>query len=403
MFKRLFPILGITFIDIVGFSIMVPLLPYFAKHFRVSDFTVGVLFSTFALCGLIAGPIWGNISDRIGRKGVLIISQIGATIGWVILAFAPTITIVFIARIIEGLSGGNIGVTQAYATDLVDSKERTRAYSYIAAAFSAGFTLGPAIGGLVNGRLGFAATFLLAAALQLLTLILTITMLPESTSRQNREDVASFNEIVSNLKDKRTAPVLWQKLAISLGLYAWFAVFALYLQSALGFSASQTMFMFAGYGVFNTLLQVLLVGKLSDALGDRRTSNLGLAILVVAFALIPFVHTFWGVVVAFALFGIGMCLTQPTITSLLSHAAPANQRGTILSVASSLDSFSGVVTPMASTAVLGRFGSPFAGIVSMCFELIAFVLGLFSTKRERRQEKSDVAATSLSEEKLVGV
>jgi len=400
LFKRLFPILGITFIDIVGFSIMVPLLPYFAKHFRVSDFTVGVLFSTFAVCGLIAGPIWGNISDRIGRKGVLIISQIGATIGWVILAFAPSIFIVFVARIIEGLSGGNIGVTQAYATDLVEPKERTRAYSYIAAAFSAGFTLGPAIGGLVNGRFGFTATFLLAAALQALTLILTITMLPESTSRQNRDDVASLDEITANLKNRRTAPVLWQKLAISLGLYAWFAVFALYLQAALGFTASQTMFMFAAYGVFNTLLQVLLVGRLSDALGDRWTSNLGLSTLVAGFALVAFAHTLFGVAIVFALFGIGMCLTTPTITSLISEAAPANQRGTILSVASSLDSFSGVITPMASTAVLGRYGSPFAGIVPLCFEFVALVVGLFSTKRERRQTKSDVASTPLSEEEL---
>ncbi|MBV8363713.1 MAG: MFS transporter, partial [Candidatus Eremiobacteraeota bacterium] len=367
---------------------------------RVSDFTVGVLFSTFAVCGLIAGPIWGNISDRIGRKGVLIISQIGATIGWVILAFAPSIFIVFVARIIEGLSGGNIGVTQAYAADLVEPKERTRAYSYIAAAFSAGFTLGPAIGGLVNGRFGFTATFLLAAALQALTLILTITMLPESTSRQNRDDVASLDEITANLKNRRTAPVLWQKLAISLGLYAWFAVFALYLQAALGFTASQTMFMFAAYGVFNTLLQVLLVGRLSDALGDRWTSTLGLTTLVAGFALVAFAHTLFGVAIVFALFGIGMCLTTPTITSLISEAAPANQRGTILSVASSLDSFSGVITPMASTAVLGRYGSPFAGIVPLCFEFVALVVGLFSTKREPHQTKSDVAATPLSEEEL---
>ncbi|MBV9972877.1 MAG: MFS transporter [Candidatus Eremiobacteraeota bacterium] len=194
--------------------------------------------------------------------------------------------------------------------------------------------------------------------------------------------------------------MLWQKLAISLGLYAWFAVFALYLQAALGFTASQTMFMFAAYGVFNTLLQVLLVGRLSDALGDRWTSNLGLSTLVAGFALVAFAHTLFGVAIVFALFGIGMCLTTPTITSLISEAAPANQRGTILSVASSLDSFSGVITPMASTAVLGRYGSPFAGIVPLCFEFVALVVGLFSTKRERRQTKSDVASTPLSEEEL---
>lgn len=400
MLRRLFPILGITFIDIMGFSILIPILPYFVKHFGASDFTVGVLFSTFALCGFIAGPIWGNISDRIGRKGVLIISQIGATIGWAILAFAPTMFVVFIARIIEGLSGGNIGVTQAYVTDLVEPKERTRAYSYVGAAFGAGFPFGGLIGGFLLDRFGFSAPFLVAAGLQLVTLIVTITMLPESTSRKTRGDVASLPEILSNLKKRRTAPVLWQKLAISLGLYAWFAVFALYLQAALGMTASQASYMFAGFGVLNALLQVMLVGRLSDTLGDRVASNVGLAFLVLSFALIPFVHTFLAVAGAFALLSIGISVTNPTITSLISDAAPPNQRGTILSVASSLDSLSGVVTPMASTAVLGRFGSPLAGLVSLCFELVAFTLGLASTKRERTQKTSDAAA-SLAQEELV--
>jgi len=400
LLRRLFPILGITFIDIMGFSILIPILPYFVKHFGASDFTVGVLFSTFALCGFIAGPIWGNISDRIGRKGVLIISQIGATIGWAILAFAPTMFVVFIARIIEGLSGGNIGVTQAYVTDLVEPKERTRAYSYVGAAFGAGFPFGGLIGGFLLDRFGFSAPFLVAAGLQLVTLIVTITMLPESTSRKTRGDVASLPEILSNLKKRRTAPVLWQKLAISLGLYAWFAVFALYLQAALGMTASQASYMFAGFGVLNALLQVMLVGRLSDTLGDRVASNVGLAFLVLSFALIPFVHTFLAVAGAFALLSIGISVTNPTITSLISDAAPPNQRGTILSVASSLDSLSGVVTPMASTAVLGRFGSPLAGLVSLCFELVAFTLGLASTKRERTQKTSDAAA-SLAQEELV--
>ena len=385
----------------MGFSILIPILPYFVKHFGASDFTVGVLFSTFAFCGLLAGPIWGNVSDRIGRKGVLIISQIGATIGWAILAFAPTMLIVFIARIIEGLSGGNIGVTQAYVTDLVEPKERTRAYSYIGAAFGAGFPFGGLIGGFLLDHFGFSAPFLVAAGLQLLTLIITITMLPESTSRQERSNVASFAEIVGNLRDGHTAPILWQKLAISLGLYAWFAVFALYLQAALHMSASQASYMFGAFGVLNALLQIFLVGQLSDWLGDRRASNAGLATLVLAFALIPFIHTFLAVAGAFALFAIGMSVTSPTITSLLSQSVPANQRGTILGVASSLDSFAGVVTPMASTAVLGRYGSPFAGLVSLFFEVIALALGLASTKRERQQTESDVSAASLSEEGLV--
>ena len=384
----------------MGFSIIIPMLPYYAKHFHASDLTVGVLFSTFAFCGLVSGPVWGNVSDRVGRKRVLVISQIGATIGWTILAFAGSMPIVFVARVIEGLSGGNIGITQAYVTDLVEPKERTRAYSYIGAVFSAAFPFGGFVGGFIFSHFGYAAVFLLAAGLQVITVLMTILMLPESTSRQTRSDVAHISQIIANLRDRRTAPVLWQKLAISLGLYAWFAVFALYLQALLGLTADQAGYVFGAFGVLNALVQILIVGRVSDTLGDRWASNLGLATLVLAFALIPFIHTFWTVAIAFALFGIGMSLTGPTITSLISQAAPANQRGTILSVASSLDSFSGVVTPIASTAALGRFGSPFAGVVSLFFELMALIVGLFSTKHEQKEEESDVPSTPLSEVEL---
>ena len=137
MVARIMPILGITFIDILGFSILIPILPFFVKHFGASDLTVGLLFSTFAACQFIAGPIWGNVSDRVGRKRVLIISQIGATIGWTMLAYATSLWFVFVARVIEGLSGGNISVTQAYVADRIAPEGRSRAFAYVGASFSA--------------------------------------------------------------------------------------------------------------------------------------------------------------------------------------------------------------------------------------------------------------------------
>ncbi|MHB8196751.1 MAG: MFS transporter, partial [Vulcanimicrobiaceae bacterium] len=175
MLTKLLPILGITFVDILGFSMLIPMLPYFATHFGASPETVGLLFATFSLCQLGAGPLWGALSDRIGRKRVLIVSQAGATVGWAMLAFAPSLAWVFIARIVEGVSGGNIGVTQAYVADLVEAKDRARAFGYIGAAFGAAMIFGPLGGGLLFARYGFTAPFLAASALQLLTLLLTIT------------------------------------------------------------------------------------------------------------------------------------------------------------------------------------------------------------------------------------
>src|SRR5271166_3576503 len=285
MLTRLLPILGITFIDIFGFSILIPILPFFVKHFGSSDLTVGLLFSTFAACQFIAGPIWGNISDRIGRKTVLIISQIGATIGWTMLAFANTIGLVFLARVVEGISGGNISVTQAYVADLVEPKDRARAFAYVGAAFSAGIVFGPALGGFLLSRYGFSAPFLTAAAIQLVTLLLTIFMLPESTSQQERSNVAGFGDIWASLTNRKIAPLLIQLWAFSLSLYAWFAVFTLLLKEGLSMGAADVSYLFASFGVVSVILQVGVTGNVNDMLGARRSANIGMACLLLGFLL----------------------------------------------------------------------------------------------------------------------
>ncbi len=382
MIPRLIPILGITFIDIMGFSILIPVLPYFAQHLHATPLTIGMLFSTFAACQLVAGPLWGNLSDRIGRKAVLIISQIGATLGWALLAFSHTIGLVFIARIIEGISGGNISVTQAYVSDLVEPDKRSRAFGYIGGAFSAGFIFGPLIGFALLRYGGYPAPFLGAAALQFLTLIVTVVMLPESRSKDPQEKVATFRDIVRSLADPNVAPVLWQKLAYSLGLYAWFAVLSLYLNAQFGFDLSRTMLFFSGWGVLSVILQVSIVGPMSDRFGDRGMSNIGIASSVASFALVPFAHSWATLCAVFILFGFGMALSNPGITSLITNSAPNNARGTILGVASSLDNFSGVATPPLSTGMLQRFGSPYAGLVSFAFTFVALVLGLAAARRE---------------------
>ena len=381
MIRKLAPILGVTFVDILGFSILIPILPYFVKHFGASTIAVGVLFSTFALCQFVAGPVWGNVSDRYGRKLVLIVSQVGAIFGWGLLAFAPNMTVVFVARIIEGLSGGNISVTQAYVADLVEPEEQTRAYGYIGAAFGAGFVFGPAIGALVLARYGYAAPFLVAAALQALTLVITIVMLPESRSKEERADRASLVDIVGSLSHASVSPLLWQIWMFALSLYAWFSIFALLLNVAIGFGPSETGYLFAASGVANVLIQVLVVGRVSDRFGDRTTSNIGLACGLLGFLWIPFIHTIASVIPTLICFALGMGLSRASLTSLLTKAAPLNQRGTILGVSSSLDSLSGVLMPTPSTAILQWYGAPYSGVLPATFSAIALTLGVLAARR----------------------
>ncbi len=377
MIRKLAPILGITFIDILGFSMLIPMLPYFVTHFGAAPVVAGLLFTTFSLCQLIAAPLWGNASDRIGRKHVLIISQIGATIGWATLAFAPNLLIVFIARIIEGLSGGNISITQAYVADLVAPNERARAFGYIGATFAGAMVFGPVGGGLLFARFGFTAPFLAAAALQFITLLVTYFMLPESKPKpEDQEAHVGFGDVFATLRNPHLARILRQKLALSLALYGYYSVIALYLQGQLGFTLFQTDIAFAVYAAFTVLVNAVLIGRASERFGDRRMSTIGLALLVLALALLPFVHNLLLLAVAYISLTIGVGFANTGITASISALASEREQGTVLGVSSSLDSVAGVIAPPISTGMLTRWGSPFAGIESLVFAAIALALGL---------------------------
>ncbi|HET9030481.1 MAG TPA: MFS transporter, partial [Candidatus Aquilonibacter sp.] len=376
MIRKLAPILGVTFIDIIGFSMLLPILPYFVTHFGMSAIVVGILMSTFSLCQLISGPLWGNASDRIGRKTVLIISQIGATIGWAMLAFAPNILWVFIARIVEGVSGGNIGITQAYVADLVEPKERSKAFGYIGATFAAGMVFGPAGGGILFSKYGFAAPFLAASALQLLTLILTVVLLPESRSKKDDDEHVGLREIARTFTNARLSPLLVQKLALSLALYGWYSAIALYLAGQMHFNVVQTTQYFSLFAVINVVINAVGVGKASNRLGDRVMSSLGLALLVAAFFSAPFVHNIYTLTGVMVLFAVGGAFAQNGLTAMISNTAGAREQGTVLGVGSSLDSLSGILAPPLSTGLLARYGSPYASVASLVMSIVALGLGL---------------------------
>jgi DHA1 family tetracycline resistance protein-like MFS transporter len=373
---KLLPILGITFIDILGFSILIPLMPYFVKHFGAPDIVVGALFATFALCQFIGGPVWGNISDRIGRKAVLTVSQIGATIGWTMLAFAPNIGIVFLARVIEGFSGGNISVTQAYVSDLVEPEQRGRAFAYIGAAFSSGLVFGPLAGGYLVAKYGFSMPFLLAAGLQLITLIVTVLVLPESREKGGNEKPGSLDDIKTSLLDRRIAPIMWQKLVFSLGLYGWFSVFTLVLRAQFGFDPAAASYFFTVFGLTSVICQVGVVGRVTDALGDRVASNIGFVALLAGFAIVPFAHTIPLAIVMVAAFSLGLSLVNATIPALLSANAPDNLRGTVLGTASSLESMSGMFMPLLSTYVLQAAGVAPTVAITFGLTTVALIMGL---------------------------
>jgi DHA1 family tetracycline resistance protein-like MFS transporter len=373
---KLLPILGITFIDILGFSILIPLMPYFVKHFGASDVVVGALFGVFAFCQFIAGPLWGNVSDRLGRKRVLIVSQIGATIGWTMLAFSPTIAWVFVARIIEGFSGGNLSVTQAYVSDLIEPDKRARAFGYVGAAFSAGLIFGPASGGYLVQHYGFTTPFLLAAGLQAVTLLLTILVLPESRTHSADDVPASLRDIPRAFTIRGVAPVMWQKLIFALGIYGWFGAFTLVLQKQFGFNATGTSYFFCAFGGVSVIAQLAAVGRISERAGDRRASTIGYVLLMGAFAIVPFATAIWQAAAMIVCFSLGLALVNASLPAQLSRLAPEAMRGTVLGAASSMESIAGIFMPLATTYALQVGGVLPAAAIPFVFTGFALVLGV---------------------------
>lgn len=393
MIRKLLPILGITFIDIVGFSILIPTLPYFVTHFGMAPFVVGVLASVFSLCQLISGPIWGNVSDRIGRKWVLIISQIGAIVGWLMLAFAQSILVVFIARIVEGTSGGNIGVTQAYVADLVEPKERSRAFGLIGAMFGAGMFFGPVIGLPVFAKFGFAGVFVAAAALQFVTLLMTVFMLPESHSKPAAdEEKVGLRDVFATFGNRAMRPILLQKAALSMSLYGWYLVIALYFKSQLGFGLIQTFYAFSAFALIGVFMNVVAIGKVSERTGDYRMANWGMASLILSFALVPFVHVIWMMAIVMLLFAFGQSLGNAGITAQISNTASKREQGTVLGVSSSLDSAAGITSPLLSTGIFSRCGSGYAGAEPLAFAVLGLLIGIFIPHRAPNHEPKEAAA-----------
>lgn len=383
MILRLLPILGITFVDIFGFSMLLPLMPYFVLHFNVSDVVVGIVAATYSISQLIAGPVWGNVSDRIGRKAVLIVSQVGAMIGWTMLGFAPSIGWVVASRAIEGASGGNIGVTQAYIADLVEPNQRGRAFALLGAAFSAGFVFGPALAAWLYAAHGFAAPFFVAAGLQALTLVLTIFLLPDSRGGATDEakNAASLRDIAVSLADRTIAPILWLRLVFILGLYGWFGAMALILNRQLGWGVAETGWVFAIFGAFQVALQLTVIGRSTEKLGYRRAVNVGIALCLAAFVLVPFARSLPVAIVLLVFFGIGMSLVNAAFPALASDAAPPGRRGTVLGVFSGLDSLAGFLMPPIVTGALGLYGVTPAVAIVIGLVAAALVLGLVQARR----------------------
>jgi DHA1 family tetracycline resistance protein-like MFS transporter len=364
------------FVNLVGFGIIIPLLPYYAETFGASPVVIGLLFAVFSLCQLIAAPALGDLSDRYGRRPILIFSLAGTVVSFVMLAVAHSVTMLFAARIVDGLSGGNISTARAYVADVTEPKDRARAYGLIGAAFGLGFILGPALSAVLS-HISYTAPIWAAAGVTLIATIMASFWLPETVHRAH----AGSGNPFTYLPDLFLRAPIRRVLVVDFFYWCSFAIFqttfALFAARRFGFGVAKTGYVFAAFGVLGALIQGGLIRTVVRRLGDKRTFITGLAfgaVGLVAAAVAQSVTMFLVALVPLA-FGIGF--GHPTMASLVSLVARGDEQGRVQGAASAVESLGRTVGPVWGNSSLQHFGDsvPYLSAAGLIMVTLAIVAG----------------------------
>ncbi|MGE0705415.1 MAG: MFS transporter [Vicinamibacterales bacterium] len=375
MTRPLLVIFLTIFVNLVGFGIIIPLLPFYAETFGASPLTIGLLFAIFSLGQLVAAPVLGDLSDKYGRRPILILSLAGTVVSLVLLALASSLAMLFVARLIDGLSGGNISTARAYVADVTAPKDRARAYGLIGAAFGLGFILGPAISGVLS-HFSYAAPIWAAAGLTLIATALAIFWLPESSTRVAAGTGAPFRNLLAMMQ----RPGLRRVLAIDFGYWFAFAVFqttfALFVAGRFGFDAPQTGYLFAAFAVLGASVQGLMIRPFVNRFGDKRTFILGLLLTCVGLVAASFTHDLTLFILSLVPLSLGIGFGHPTVASLVSRAARADEQGRVQGAASVMESLGRTIGPIWGSASLQRYGDAMPYVSAAGLLLLALLLSL---------------------------
>jgi MFS transporter, DHA1 family, tetracycline resistance protein len=368
-----------VFVDLVGFGIILPLLPFYADRFGASGVVIGVLVLSYSAAQLFLAPVWGRLSDRFGRRPILIVGLVGSAISYLVFAFAGSILALLLSRIMAGVGGANVPVAQAYIADITPPERRAGGMGLIGAAFGLGFIFGPAIGGLL-APISPAAPGLAAAALCAGNAVVAFFFLPESLSREEREarrrregvggtaegaatgaagaSVALLptTDLRAVIRSREFTTVLLLTFLFTAAFSTMHPVFPLFASERFGLDERAVGWLFTFLGTVSAIMQGGVVRVLAPRIGEDRLVRLSAVPFVAGLLLIPLAPSVPVLLVALALLAMGFGGTLPSLVSLLSRAAPDELQGSSLGIGQSVGALARVAGPLAGGLAWDLFG-----------------------------------------------
>jgi DHA1 family tetracycline resistance protein-like MFS transporter len=337
----------------VGFGIVLPLLPFYADHFGASGTQVGLLITVYSIAQFFLAPVWGRLSDKVGRRPILILGLMGSAASYVVFGYAGSLAVLFASRIMAGIGGATVPVAQAYIADITPPEKRAGNLGLIGAAFGLGFIFGPALGGIL-APISPEAPGLAAAALCFGNGILALFFLPESLTKEERKARAmggrplQLKDVRLALQNRITARILLLSFLFTMAFAAMQPTFPLFASIRFGLDARRVGYLFAFLGTVSAIVQGGLVRRLVPLLGEARLIKISGVPFIAGLLAIAFAQSVGLLLLGLALLAMGFGGTLPSITSLLSRVAPAQLQGSVLGIGQSTGSLARIIGPTAA-------------------------------------------------------
>ena len=382
-----------VFVDLIGFGIVLPLQPFYAQAYGASPGTVTMVAASYTAAQFVFAPLWGRLSDRVGRKPVLLATSAGACIGYLALAYTDSLAGLFLARAFGGAMAGNIGVAHAYVADLVGSDRRAGAMGRVGAAAGLGFVAGPAIGGFLSGsdpaNPDFRLPFLVAAGMAATAFVLALVLLKESRARTTPLRLGRDRQAGRaagwwrRVRETGIAPLLVLVFATPMVFSGIETVFALWSERAFAWGPVTNGYMYAFMGATAVLVQGVAVGPIATRLGEHYAVVLGMGAVAAGCLVLPLAGGVGLVMVGLALIVFGVSVCGPALASLVAARAPAHERGALLGLSQSAGGLGRVLGPALSGTVLGAFGRDWPFLLGALAMACAAALALALARRHR--------------------